>query len=233
MAAMAGILVGEYALKYLCKQPCRTSELTGHKWVQEILHGNDRRCYEMFRMDKHVFSLLCTALVECGLKSTNRMGVEEMVAMFLHVLGHGVGNRIIQERFQHSGETVSRQFHRVLRSCLKLSFDLIRPQDYRFEHVHEKIQHDNRYWPYFKDCIGAIDGTHVPCVVSSKESVKYIGRKGYTSQNVMAVCDWDMCFIFALPGWEGSAHDARVFKDALTKPKYNFPHPPTGLFLLL
>ena len=42
MAGMAGILVGEYALKYLCKQPCRTSELTGHKWVQEILHGNDR-----------------------------------------------------------------------------------------------------------------------------------------------------------------------------------------------
>ena len=153
--------------------------------------------------------------------------------MFLHVLGHGVGNGIIQERFQHSGETVCRQFHRVLVTCLKLSFDLIRPQDYIFEHVHEKIQHDNQYWPYFKDCIGAIDGTHVPCVVSPKESVKYIGRKGYTSQNVMAICGWDMCFIFALPGWEGSTHDARVFKDALTRSKYNFPHPPSGLISLL
>ncbi|MED6131431.1 hypothetical protein PIB30_009912, partial [Stylosanthes scabra] len=27
----------------------------------------------------------------------------------------------------------------------------------------------------------------------------------------MAVCDWDMCFIFALRGWEGTAHDAREF----------------------
>ena len=31
MVAMAGILLREYATKYLCKQPCRTSELTGHK----------------------------------------------------------------------------------------------------------------------------------------------------------------------------------------------------------
>jgi hypothetical protein len=42
------------------------------------------------------------------------MIVEEMVAMFLVIVGHGVGNRMIQERFQHSGETVSRHFHRVL-----------------------------------------------------------------------------------------------------------------------
>ena len=61
-------------------------------------------------MDKQVFSLLCVALVEHDLKSTKRMGVEEMIAMFLHVLGHGVGNRIIQEMFQHSGKIISRQF---------------------------------------------------------------------------------------------------------------------------
>ena len=65
----------------------------------------------MFRMDKQVFSLLCAALVEHSLKSTKRMEVEEMVALFFHVLRHRVGNRIIQERFQHLGETVSRQFH--------------------------------------------------------------------------------------------------------------------------
>ena len=70
-------------------------------------------------MDKQVFSLLCAALVDHGLKSTKHMGVKEIVAMFLHVLGHGVGNRIIQERFQHSSETISRQFHRVLGACLK------------------------------------------------------------------------------------------------------------------
>jgi hypothetical protein len=29
------------------------------------------------------------------------------------------------------------------------------------------------------------------------EQAKYIGRKGYATQNVMAVCDFNMCFTFA------------------------------------
>ena len=38
-------------------------------------------------------------------------------------------------------------------------------------------------------------------------------RKGVT-QNVLGVCNFDMHFIIALAGWEGSAHDARVLHDA-------------------
>jgi hypothetical protein len=171
-------------------------------------------------------------LVEHGLQVTKRMGIQEMVAMFLNMVGHGVGNRMIQERFQHSGETVSRHFHRVLVACLKLSFEYIKPQDRRFRDVNPKVQNDRRYWPFFENAIGAIDGTHIQCVVSSSEQPKFIGRKGYPTQNIMAVCDWDMCFTFALPGWEGTAHDARVFENALTTPTMNFPHPPAGMILV-
>jgi hypothetical protein len=110
-AIFVSALVGEYAVNHLCKEPCRISELTSHSLVQEILQGNATHCYAMFRMEKHVFNLLCSELVELGLKSCNRMTVEEMVAMFLVVVGHGVGNRMIQEMFQHSDETVSRYFH--------------------------------------------------------------------------------------------------------------------------
>ncbi|XP_045802374.1 uncharacterized protein LOC123895954 [Trifolium pratense] len=131
------------------------------------------------------------------------MGVEEMVAMFLVVVGHGVGNRMIQERFQHSGETVSRHFHRVLHACLKLSFKYIKPKDPMFRDCHAKVKNDQSYWPFFKNAIGAIDGTHVSCVVSASDQPKFIGRKGYPTQNVMAVCDWNMCFTFVLAGWEG------------------------------
>jgi hypothetical protein len=62
--------VGEYAVNNLCKEPCRTSELIGHSWVQEILQGNPTRSYEMFRMEKHIFNKSCTELVEYGLKSS-------------------------------------------------------------------------------------------------------------------------------------------------------------------
>ncbi|KAK8571325.1 hypothetical protein V6N13_103453 [Hibiscus sabdariffa] len=54
-------------------------------------------------------------------KVTTRMGIEEMVAMFLNMVGHAQGNRMIQERLQHSGETVSRHLHKVLIACLRKS----------------------------------------------------------------------------------------------------------------
>ena len=223
-------LIGEYEIKYLCKQPRRTTEQTGHAWVQEILRGHPIRCYEMFRMEPQVFFKFCTDLFECGLRSTKRMGVEEMVAMFMLMVGHGVGNRMLQERFQHLGETVSRHFHTVLLARLRLSFKYIKPQDPTFRSIPSKLRNDRQYWPFFKNAIGAIDGTHVPCVVSLPEQPKFIGRKGHPTQNIMAVCDWDMCFTFALPGWEGTAHDARDFCHALTTPTMNFPHPPPSFY---
>jgi len=45
----------------------------------------------------------------------------------------------------------------------------------------------------------------------------------------MATCDFDMCFTFVLAGWEGLAHDARVFLHAIETPELNFPTPPEGM----
>ena len=59
-----------------------------------------------------------------------------------------------------------------------------------------------------------------------KRQVPYIGRKGITTQNVIAVCDFNMCFAFAWVGWEGAAHDAQIFLEALRRTSLNFPHSP-------
>ncbi|XP_028764534.1 uncharacterized protein LOC114762832 [Neltuma alba] len=227
------VLVSQYVMPYVCKEPRRTSQQTGNLWVQEILRDHEIRCYDMFRMEKEMFMRLCSKLVEHGLKNSKYLGVEEIVGMFLNTVGHGQCNRMIQERFQHSGETVSRHFHRVLQACLSLSREYIKPLDPTFSVTHPKIKNDKRYSPYFNDAIGAIDGTHVRCVVSLSKQDKYIGRKGYPTQNVMAVCDWDMCFTFVLAGWEGTAHDARVFNTAVSTPALDFPHPPPGKYYLV
>lgn len=65
-------------------------------------------------------------------------------------------------------------------------------------------------------------------VVPTTETVQHTGRHGYTSQNVLAVCDFDMRFTFVVVGWPGSIHDIRVFKDAINKYGQKFPHPPQG-----
>ncbi|XP_068655823.1 protein ALP1-like [Aristolochia californica] len=65
-----------------------------------------------------------------------------------------------------------------------------------------------------KDCIGAIDGTHIKANIPLEDQPRLSNRKG---QNVMATCSFDMQFTYVLVGWEGSAVDSRVLKDAFTR----------------
>ena len=132
-----------YFLNYVEKSPCRTSALTGHEWVQEIMNGHDIRCYQQFRMRKHVFLHLCNILERrYGLKPTRGMGIHEQVGMFLYVLGQPGSIRNTEERFQHSGETISRQFHRVLKAVLALSKDIVKPLDPTFRDIPSQISND-------------------------------------------------------------------------------------------
>ncbi len=80
-----------------------------------------------------------------------------------------------------------------------------------------QIRKNSKFFPYFKDCIGALDGSHIPCLVPESRSAAFCNRKGILSQNMLGVVAFDMRFVFVLAGWEGSAHDGRVLKDAFTK----------------
>ena len=221
-------LCASYYLKYLNKQKRRISKLSGIEWVRETLdtHGES---YRMFRMEPHVFQRLLDVLVQnYGLRPSMEISVEEALAMFLWTCGHNQSNRNVQNRFKHSGETVSRKFGDVLEAILRLSVDIIKPSDYEFREVPKKIQNSDRYWPHFKGCIGAIDGTHVRAKVPTQQKVPYLGRKRYPTQNVMVVCDFDLLFTFVISGWPGSAHDAKILATTLQDHNDVFPHPPNG-----
>ena len=66
--------------------------------------------------------------------------------------------------------------------------------------------------------MGAIDGTHVHATVPAEMVAPFYGRKPYPTQNVLAVVDFDLRFTYVLAGWEGSAHDLTVLRDALQRP---------------
>jgi hypothetical protein len=95
---------------------------------------------------------------------------------------------------------------------MRLTFHFVRPNDPLFATVHPRLQ-EPRSWPHFRDCIGPIDSTNIKENVPTSEKPKYIGRHGYTSQNVMGICDFDMWFIFVVTSWPGSVHDTRVLLD--------------------
>ena len=80
--------------------------------------------------------------------------------------------------------------------------------------VPREIRDSPDFWPFFKDCIGAIDGSHIPAFVPESLRARFHDRKGQISQNVLAACSMDMAFLYMLPSWEGSAADSHIFESA-------------------
>lgn len=141
------------------------------------------------------------------LEPSRNMGVEEMVAIFLHILSHDVKNRIIKRQFMRSGETSSRRFAYVLHAILRCYRELLKEP----EPIQENCT-DER-WKWFKNCLGALDGTYIKVNVLEADIPRYRTRKGELATNVLGVCSKDMQFIYVLAGWEGSAADSRVLRD--------------------
>ncbi|KAK8916001.1 hypothetical protein KSP39_PZI022367 [Platanthera zijinensis] len=180
-------------------------------------------------MSKRIYiDLLHKLEVDHELQGSQRTTAREVLGLTLYILAQGGSIRLAKERFQHSTETISRYFSKGLTSLLLLSAEVIKPMDPQFREIPAEIRCDARYMPFFKDCVGAIDGTHVDARIPVEDQVRYIGRHGTTTQNVMAVCDFNMCFTFSLAGWEGTAHDSRIFARVLGDNRLNFPHPPQG-----
>ncbi|XP_062100461.1 protein ALP1-like [Humulus lupulus] len=134
------------------------------------------------------------------------------------------------ESYQHSGETVCRQFGRVLDALCYLGNEVIRSLD--FNTVQAEIQNNSKYFPWFKDCVGAIDGTHVIAVAPTLKQLAFRGRKVDVTQNVMVACSFNMMFTYVYAGWEGTANDSRVLLDAMRKDD-NFPMPPQGKYYVV
>lgn len=140
--------VGYYYHNSISKTPCRAASPSGRGFLTELLQGHDEVCRDMLRMDKHVFHRLCDILRQrCMLRDTADVMIEEQLAIFLSIVGHNERNRVIQERFQHSGETISRYFKIVLKAIKSLSREFLRPPQ---SSTPAEILGNKRYDPYFK-----------------------------------------------------------------------------------
>jgi hypothetical protein len=91
------------------------------------------------------------------------------------------------------------------------------------DHLADKISGNSKFFPYFKDCIGALDGTHIPVFVRALSAPAYRNRKGGLTQNVLGVCTFDLQFSHVYAGWEGSANDQAVLNDAVGKAVFQVP----------
>ncbi|KAL0014537.1 hypothetical protein SO802_001606 [Lithocarpus litseifolius] len=184
---------------YIPKKPQCISMLTSDAFVKEILIGNPRTCYELFRMDRPTFTRFRNYLrTHKFLTNSCWITVEEAVGMFLLIVGHNVRIRVIEDRLQHSTETVDRQIKEILRAICRLGKFIIRPS--QSNEVHPRIANNTKFFPYFKKCIGTIDGTYISAWAPTSKLVSYKNRKATITHNIMCACDFDMKFTFVYTG---------------------------------
>ena len=80
--------------------------------------------------------------------------------------------------------------------------------------VPDEIQDNLKFYPFFKDALGAIDRTHFNCCPSAADREAARDCKGNITQNCLTICGFDMTFYYVFSGWEGSAADSTMFHDA-------------------
>ncbi|VVA37615.1 PREDICTED: putative nuclease HARBI1 [Prunus dulcis] len=177
---------GYYYYNSVTKQTCRSlSPSKESGFMTEVLNGDDDVFQEMFRMDKNVFHKLCDILRQRGmLRDTAGVMIEEQLGIFLNIIGHNERNRVIQERFHHSGETISRHFNNVLKAVKSLSREFLQTPT---PTTPPKILGNIRFYPYFQDCVGVIGGMHIPAHVPAKDQSRFRNKKG--SRVLKAVLD--------------------------------------------
>ncbi|XP_038698185.1 uncharacterized protein At2g29880-like isoform X2 [Tripterygium wilfordii] len=188
--------------------------------LKNLVYESDNTCIAQLRMNRETFGNLCSMLENLGgLKPTKNMLVDEQVAIFLHILSQHVKNRVIQFRFKRSSETISRYFKRVLDAVICLHGELLKKP------VPVLPNSTDSKWKWFQNCLGALDETYIKVRVPVEDKARYRNRKGEIATNVLGVCGPDMNFIYVLPGWEGSAADGRVLRDAVSRPNgLKVPH---------
>ena len=216
LVLIALVLVGVHYCRRM-PIPQHNSLLTGDLYFREIMATvNVNRFLQVARMDNETFNLLKRLLIDVGgLQNSMYICAGQKLMILIYVV-RGHTNRETAERWQHSGATISAIVHEV-NNCLTAVRHLIYKPAKEGDPVASQIANFAKFTPFFDDCIGALDGTHIPAVVEPHLRVRFGNRKKFVSQNVLGVANFDLTFAYALYGWEGSAHDSRVADDAKTK----------------
>ena len=131
------------------------------------------------------------------------------MAVTLWCLATRAEYRTVGHLFGIARSTVCRILHETCKAIIELLLKkyINFPVGHRLQQV---IQGFQEKWGV-PQCVGAIDGCHVPISPLSMCHTDYYNRKGWYSVIIQAIADHNYLFTDIYIGWAGSVHDARVF----------------------
>ena len=128
----------------------------------------------------------------------------------------GLGNpetiRSVSDRFNVTKSSVFRILRRICHAIVNnLAAQFISwPSGERLKKVAEQFQRKKG----LPNCIGCIDGTHIPIKAPYDNAEQYVNRKKFHSIQLQGVCDADQFFTDVYCAYPGSVHDARVLRNS-------------------
>lgn len=131
-------------------RPQRMFPISGQEYTTLLLNGDPDTMRYTLRVDAYTFRTLVNLLVKRGRLKWDRMrlSVEESLAIFLYICGHGKRHRCAANRFKHSMNTIARHFKYMMLALGNIAYLVIRPPD--LNEIPFEILHDKIYYPWFE-----------------------------------------------------------------------------------
>ncbi|KAJ7227007.1 hypothetical protein GGX14DRAFT_305495, partial [Mycena pura] len=90
----------------------------------------------------------------------------------------GLSVRHVGERFQRSNETISKYFRRILLAVSTAPFYTTYVHlPLATDPVSDYIRNNPKFYPFFGDALGSMDGTHINCAPSAEDRQACRNRK--------------------------------------------------------
>lgn len=189
------------------------SGLDGEEKVKELMDNPDRM-YKILRVHPNEFNELCRTLVrKCHVKEWNLgCSIQLRLSVFLSTLAGNIPQRVTAENYQKPQPTISRIFNEIVLAINEMGL-IFMPDE--IPEVPERIKNDDRYYPFFKGCVGALDGTHTKFNAARVDQNVCRNRKGETTTNTLCIVNFERVILGLSTGNFGSSHDTAVLREAV------------------
>ncbi|XP_067302878.1 uncharacterized protein [Pseudorasbora parva] len=185
------------------------------EWWDVIVPGfTNTQWLENFRMSEETFAYLCNKVRPAMERQDTNFRVcvplKKRVAIALWKLATGSEYRSVGHLFGASIATVCRcvQDFCAAAETLLVPEQICFPDQTKFQEMAAYIE--NRWG--LPQCIGAIDGAHIPIIAPQDHHCDYFNCKGWHSIILQGVVDGKGLFWNVFTGLPGSLHDAQVLR---------------------